>query len=364
MLESALQLLKEINGHGFVSYIVGGFVRDRILGIESNDIDITTNATPKEIKDIFEDSFLPSEDYGSVTVVKYGIRFEITTFREDINYVNNRRPTEVRYIDELDKDLFRRDFTINAICMDEAGNLIDLLNGIDDINSRIIKTIGNPKVRFNEDCLRILRAIRFAATLDFELDDSVCQAIINKKHLLRGLSYYRKKEELSKIFSSSNKKRGVELLLKFGLDEELELSRLNDILDIDDLIGVWCVLDVVDKYPFTNSEKALIKDINSVLECNNLDPMILYKYGLYVNSVACDIKGIDRKKIAFAYDNLVISSRKEIDITTEEITLCLNREPGEYLKDIYSVIEHDILYKKLKNKKEDILDFIKKNYSN
>ena len=104
MLETALKFIHEINSHGYKAYIVGGFVRDHILGIESHDIDINTNATPKEIKEIFENSCLPAEDYGSVTVIKHGVRFEVTTFRKDICYINNRRPAEVKYIDNLYDD--------------------------------------------------------------------------------------------------------------------------------------------------------------------------------------------------------------------------------------------------------------------
>ena len=125
MIDIALKLLNEFVSRSYKAYIVGGFVRDYILGIESNDIDITTNATPKEIKEIFEDSCLPNEDYGSVTVMWRGIRFEITTFRREIEYLNNRKPVEIRYIDDLMTDLLRRDFTINTLCMDCDGNILD-----------------------------------------------------------------------------------------------------------------------------------------------------------------------------------------------------------------------------------------------
>ena len=125
MLEVALKLIEEITENGYQAYIVGGFVRDYILGIDSNDIDITTNATPKDIKEIFADSCLPSEDYGSVTVMKKGIRFEITTFRKEIGYIDNRRPASIKYIDNLYDDLLRRDFTINTLCMDANGEIID-----------------------------------------------------------------------------------------------------------------------------------------------------------------------------------------------------------------------------------------------
>src|SRR5699024_1827137 len=111
MLESALKLLKELTSHDYKAYIVGGFVRDYLLGRESQDIDVCTNATPKEIKEVFEDSFLPTEDYGSVVVNKYGVRFEITTFRKEFSYQDHRKPVEIQYIDDLYQDLLRRDFT-------------------------------------------------------------------------------------------------------------------------------------------------------------------------------------------------------------------------------------------------------------
>ena len=142
MLEVALKLIEEITLNGFKAYIVGGFVRDYILGIPSNDIDITTSATPKEIKEIFADSCLPNEDYGSVTVIKKGIRFEITTFRKEMEYVDNRRPSEIKYIDDLYQDLLRRDFTINTICMNSAGEIIDYLGGQSDIDNKIIKELN------------------------------------------------------------------------------------------------------------------------------------------------------------------------------------------------------------------------------
>ena len=118
MYKTALELLKEINSHGYVSYIVGGYPRDLYLNRESLDIDICTNATPKDLKDIFGDIMLPKENYGSVTVIKNKIRFEITTFRHDIKYENNRTPLEIEYINNLEDDLRRRDFTINTLCRD------------------------------------------------------------------------------------------------------------------------------------------------------------------------------------------------------------------------------------------------------
>ena len=361
MLDIALKLLEEITSCGFQAYIVGGFVRDYILGIDSNDIDINTNATPKEIKDIF-DSCLPNEDYGSVTVIKKGVRFEITTFRKEMNYLDNRRPSQIEYIDDLYQDLLRRDFTINTLCMNKDGEIIDFLGGRSEIDNRVVKTVGNAKTRFEEDSLRILRAVRFATLLDFELDKETKEAIIETRELLRNLSYYRKKEELDKIFGSSNADRGIQLLLDLGLNKYLELDNLNKVTCTSSLIGVWSILNVVDKYPFNSNEKELIKNINEAFLLNNLDPMALYKYGLYVNSVAGEIKGLDIKNITESYNNLVIQSRRDLDITSDDIMKGLNKGPGSYLKDIYSSIEREVLYRRVKNEKDAIMTYIMNNY--
>ena len=364
MLDVALKILKDLTEHSYKAYIVGGFVRDQLLGIESNDIDIATNATPKEIKGIFENSCLPTEDYGSVTVCKKGIDFEITTFRKEIEYQDNRRPLEVKYIDDLYTDLIRRDFTINSLCMDDHGNIIDFLNGKEDIDNKIIRTIGDANQKFSEDSLRILRAVRFSTVLDFKLSDEIYEAIRKNKHLVKKLSYYRKKSELEKIFISPNRKYGIKLLLELGLDEELELPNLNRLLEAEttSLIAMWYLLDVKDKFPFNKNELDLMNDISAVISLNNLDPMALYKYGLYANSVAAELKGLDLKAISEAYSTLVIKSRKEIEINSQDIMEILKLSPGKYLKEIFSDVEREILYRRLENKKEVICEYIVNKY--
>ena len=363
MLDNALKLVNELVAHNYKAYIVGGFVRDYLLGIDSQDVDIATNATPKEIKEVFEDSFLPTEDYGSVIVNKYGIRFEITTFRKEFSYQDHRKPVEIQYIDDLYQDLLRRDFTINAICIDENGEVIDFLGGRDDLERKLIRTIGDAVDRFQEDALRILRAIRFATVLDFQLDASVSSAILETRHLLSELSYQRKKEELDKIFASGHADKGIDLLLQYHLDKNLELEKLSQVENTDSVIGIWSVLDADLLYPFSNNEKEMMADIRKAMSLNNLDPMALYEYGLYVNSVAGEMKGLDKKKITESYNALIIHSRSDLDVTSEEIMECLDREPGEYLSDIYEDIEREVLYRRLPNQKQKILSYIKEKYA-
>lgn len=363
MLDNALKLIKELTEHNYKAYIVGGFVRDYLLGRDSQDIDVCTNATPKEIKEVFPDGFLPSDDYGSVIVNKYGIRFEITTFRREFNYENHRKPVEIEYIDDLYQDLLRRDFTINAICIDENGEIIDFLGGRDDLERKLIRTVGDADERFEQDALRILRGIRFATILDFQLDGEVVEAIRKYRGLLKELSYHRKKEELDKIFVSGYASRGIDMLLEYHLDKYLELENLSRVENTDSLIGVWSVLHVEEYYPFSNNEKEMMKDIREVMLLNNYDPMTLYRYGLYVNSVAGEMKGLDKKKITEAYNSLVIQRRRDLDITSEDIMQLMRKEPGEYLGDIYEDIEKEVLYRRLANEKSKLLDYIEKNYA-
>ena len=364
MLDSALKLLKEITEHSYKAYIVGGFVRDYLLGIESSDIDICTNATPKEIKEIFSDSCLPNEDYGSVIVTKNGIRFEITTFRREIEYNDKRRPIEIKYIDDLYEDLLRRDFSINAICMDKDGRILDYLGGKEDLNNHIIKSIGIASDKFTEDPLRILRAIRFSTILNFNLDEEVISSIKETKYLLKNLSYNRKKEELDKIFTSPNYKNGIKLLLELGLDKELEINNLNKVLNSisTNSIGIWSILNVCDNYPFNKNELELIDNINKVLKLDVFDKKVLYKYGLYVCSVACEIKNLDNKKIIEDYNNLVIKSRDDIDIDADTIMNLLKKSPGKYLKEIYDDLEENILNGNIENNKDIISNYIINKY--
>lgn len=358
MYDASLYILNKIEENGFKAYIVGGFVRDLILKRESFDVDINTNATPKDIKKIFPEICIPNEKYGSITVLYNKIRFEITTFRKENNYIDNRRPSEIEYVDDLLTDLKRRDFTINTICMDKDGKIIDLLDGIKDIESKTINTVGDSFLKFNEDSLRILRAIRFATILNFSLSDKVKDAIIKTKKNLSNISYNRKREELDKIFMSKNNKYGVSLLLELGLDKELDIYNLKNIKLSTDLIGIWASLEYSNKYPFNSNEKDLINKIHKVMDYDNLDNEVLYKYGPYVNSIAYFNKGYDKKEVLDKYDKLPIKSRIDLKIDSSDIIKTLNKKPGKYISELFNDIEKNILLGSLENDKDKLIEYI------
>lgn len=363
MFETALKVLKKIEEQGYKAYLVGGYPRDLYLNRKSVDIDICTNATPKDIKLIFPKANLKAIKYGSVSLICNKVYFEITTFRKEIKYKKNRIPVKIKYINNLLDDLKRRDFTINTLCINSNGEMIDLLEATEDLNNKQLKMIGNPRIRLKEDILRILRAIRFATTLNFELDKELEKYIMKYGYLLKRLSYERKREELDKIFSSSNAEYGVELLLKMKLDQHLEIPNLSKVVLTPSLIGIWAQLDVLNLYRFNTTEAKTIKLINELIDKDLFNNENLYKYGLYVSSIVGEIKGIERKVINEHYNQLYITNRNQIAISAKEISKLLQKEPGPFLTTIIDDIETKIVIKELINDKKVLKTYIINNYS-
>ena len=357
MYNKAIEVLKIFVSHGYEAYIVGGYPRDYLLGIETFDIDICTSATPKDIIDIFDEANIDDIKYGYVSIVYKKVKFDVTTFRKDIKYEDNRKPVRVKYIDDLKKDLLRRDFTINTMCIDCDGNLIDLLDIRKDLDNRVIRTVGNPKYRLKEDSLRILRAIRFATVLDFDIDEKTQVYIKKYGYLIKKLSAYRKKEELDKILACLNKEKGRELLIKFGLDKYLGLNNLADVVLCNDIIGIWSQLDTKCEYPFTKIELDNIKKIRMLLS-EGVNSYTIYKYGLYIASVAGSIMGVSYRKINNIYKKLPIYMRKDIKVNGMQIANMLHREPGNYIADIINDIEYKIVNMEIENEFQVLADYI------
>ena len=362
MYETAIEILNKITDFGYKAYIVGGYPRDIYLNRNSTDIDICTNASPKELKKIFSDSILKSQEYGSVSLIYKKIRFEITTFRKEIKYENNRFPVKIKYIDTLIDDLERRDFTINTLCIDNEGNFIDLLNAKKDLDNKIIKCVLDADKKIKEDILRSLRAIRFATILEFKLDENLKKAIKKYGYLLKNLSYFRKKDELEKIFSSPNCAYGLSLIKELDLVSKLELNNFDNLVVTTSSLGIWAQLDVLDIYSFSNNEKQIIKNIQACLNENILDNNVLYKYGLYICTLVGEIKNIKRSDIVEKYNKLPIYSIKDINIKAIDICNLLNKKPGPFLNEIYKDLENNILKNNIINERKYLISYIEEKY--
>ena len=362
MYNSAIKVLEKLENFGYKAYIVGGYPRDLYLKRASSDIDICTDATPKEIINIFDEIVTTNFEYGSVTISYEKVRFEITTFRVEEKYRGFRKPSKIKYVQTLDEDIKRRDFTINTLCIDKNGTQIDLLNAKSDLDNKIIRMVGNPKEKLREDALRILRAVRFATVLDFELEP-VLKAYIKKySSLVKKLSRERQKDELDMIFSSPNKEKGIKLLNELKLSDNLDISLLKKIKITPSMIVTWAQLNALVKFPFNSSERETIIKINELQNKNLLDKRVLYEYGLYLCTLASELKDIDKKLLNEIYASTPIHSKNDIALKPNEICKILDKEPGGFLKIVLNDLEQKILLGSLKNSKKDLTSYITNNY--
>jgi len=205
------EILNLIQNSGEEAYVVGGCVRDALLGTSPHDWDITTSATPKQVKALFKRTVDTGLSHGTVTVLLNDESYEITTYRIDGKYEDYRRPKEVTFTRSLSEDLLRRDFTINAMAYNETEGIIDLYNGREDLEKQIIRCVGKPRDRFNEDALRMLRAIRFSAKLGFLIEVGTYKAIKELAHLIKHISSERIQVELTKTLISPNPEKIKEI---------------------------------------------------------------------------------------------------------------------------------------------------------
>ena len=216
-------IINTLEKNGYEAYAVGGCVRDAIIGKEPNDWDITTNATPMQVKKLFKHTIDTGIQHGTVTIMIDKVGYEVTTYRIDGKYADGRHPDKVEFTVSLKKDLKRRDFTINAMAYNDTRGIIDLFGGIEDLKEGIVKCVGNPYNRFDEDALRILRAFRFAAVLNFEVEEKTKKAAGDLAENLNKISKERIRTELDKLIMSDTPEKLMEArkcgLLKYILSE-------------------------------------------------------------------------------------------------------------------------------------------------
>ncbi|MBR2846562.1 MAG: CCA tRNA nucleotidyltransferase [Clostridia bacterium] len=214
--DAGLKIIEKIEKSGFEAYFVGGCVRDVLMGKTPGDIDITTNASPADIMKIFKKTYPTGINHGTVTVAEEGITAEVTTYRCEKGYNDGRHPDKVEFVADINEDLLRRDFTINAMAYNPSRGLIDNFGGQQDIENKIICCVGEPDRRFSEDALRMVRGVRFAATLGFDIDEKTLAAIRKNAHLAEKISKERIAVEFEKTVLGDFPEKAL-LLLETGL---------------------------------------------------------------------------------------------------------------------------------------------------
>lgn len=263
---------------GFDAYIVGGCVRDYLLGETASDYDITTNAKPDDIKKLFKKTIDTGIKHGTVSVLFYEknvpLTYEVTTYRIDGTYRDGRHPEEVTFVDDLKEDLRRRDFTVNAMAYNDDVGLVDNFGGIDDLKNKIIRAVGDPYERFNEDGLRLLRAIRFAAKLGFNIEEETKNAIPKLAKNLSNISKERVQVELTKTITSSHPEY-VKLVFSLGLAkyicdgfENIHITKIETNLSTH--LAYACLLYDEDKANAYKILKELKLDNNTISKVTDL----------------------------------------------------------------------------------------------
>lgn len=215
--KTSIKIINKLHEKGYKAYLVGGCVRDMILGVESKDYDIVTNAKPEDIIKLFKRTVKVGIQFGVIKVIENRFDFEVATFRKDGDYFDGRRPQTIDFSDEKE-DVYRRDFTINGLLYDPINNnIIDYVGGKEDIKHKIIKTIGDPEKRFEEDYLRIIRAIRFASKYNFDIEENTRQALFKLVHKIVNVSKERINDELTKMFNDTNRDIAVLYLIETNI---------------------------------------------------------------------------------------------------------------------------------------------------
>ncbi|MFI3191936.1 CCA tRNA nucleotidyltransferase, partial [Staphylococcus aureus] len=388
--EQARPILEQIQDNGFEAYYVGGSVRDYVMGRNIHDIDITTSATPDEIESIFSHTIPVGKEHGTINVVFNDENYEVTTFRAEEDYVDHRRPSGVTFVRDLYEDLQRRDFTMNAIAMDTAYKLYDYFDGQQDINNRIIRTVGIAEERFQEDALRMIRCLRFQSQLSFDIAMETFEAMRTQMADIKFLSIERIVIELTKLMrginveESFNHLKSLKAFNYMPYFEQLDMNQINvtEPIDLELLIAIVSV-----KFDINYSLKPLklsnrqVKDINQYIQIMNALPSIITKeqlkmfvYDYDTNLIknvmvaadvlkANDIQGhepliVNLQTIDETLHRLPMHNRKDMMVNGGVLMAHLNAKSGPWLKDVLRQIEIAIVTGKVSNEETEILKWV------
>ncbi|HFQ1315547.1 CCA tRNA nucleotidyltransferase [Staphylococcus aureus] len=390
LFEQARPILEQIQDNGFKAYYVGGSVRDYVMGRNIHDIDITTSATPDEIESIFSHTIPVGKEHGTINVVFNDENYEVTTFRAEEDYVDHRRPSGVTFVRDLYEDLQRRDFTMNAIAMDTAYKLYDYFDGQQDINNRIIRTVGIAEERFQEDALRMIRCLRFQSQLSFDIAMETFEAMRTQMADIKFLSIERIVIELTKLMrginveESFNHLKSLKAFNYMPYFEQLDMNQINvtEPIDLELLIAIVSV-----KFDINYSLKPLklsnrqVKDINQYIQIMNALPSIITKeqlkmfvYDYDTNLIknvmvaadvlkANDIQGhepliVNLQTIDETLHRLPMHNRKDMMVNGGVLMAHLNAKSGPWLKDVLRQIEIAIVTGKVSNEETEILKWV------
>lgn len=379
----ALSVIETLKRHGHEAYFVGGAVRDYILQRPIGDIDIATSAHPQEVMAIFPKTVPVGIAHGTVMVIERGISYEVTTFRKEGRYEDYRRPKDVTFVRSLYEDLQRRDFTMNAIAMNEHGEMIDPFGGIEALKQRMIETVGDAAERFNEDALRMMRALRFVSQLGFSLSPNTKQAIMQYGHLLQHIAVERIAVEFEKLLLGPFMSKAIELFIETNLflylpelaTKKGELAQLGaSSLVPAHRIEAWARLASVAHFQNQQLKKwklpnHLIRDVSICLKAlehirsfEDWTIDALYKYGPYIPHIERTRAALygDEPHVSLLmkqWEALPIRDRKELAINGHDLLALFERKSGPWLAEMIENMERAVLHRQVENEKEKLKEW-------
>ena len=345
------EIVDKLVEEGFEAYIVGGYVRDYLLGISSNDVDICTNATIDDLIKIFGDRGVYFKDYFAYHIKDDKYTYTITSYRKELSYKNNK-PNKIESAKNLEEDILRRDFTINTFAIDSNNRLVDILDAKKDLDSKIIRVVGDIDKKFNEDKTRLLRAIRLSCTLDFDLEPKILEFLEKHSNYLKNISDEIKVKELSKIFDSVNYSKFFYLCNKYNLNKYFNIS-YDEIKESYNKYGVWSQIET--DLPLSKKYKKIINKINDLVNKGDIG---IYDLSLYNDDVLYNAASIlgksDKLKILKDLNNA--HSLIDIDISIDLMLRYVNVK--DYMK-VYRLIERNIMEGYLDNNNDEIEEYLK-----
>lgn len=351
--QAAMQVIEKIEQAGFEAVVVGGAVRDLYLQKESNDVDVATSALPTEVKSLFSNTIDVGIEHGTILVMDMNEPIEVTTYRTDGIYVDHRRPDAVQFVRTLEDDLQRRDFTMNAMAQTRENELIDLFGGKADMDARIIRAVGDPSLRFQEDALRMLRAVRFSAQLGFAIEDKTIQAIKEHAATIQYVAMERIQVELSKIWTGVYVANGLMALEQSGLADYLPgefIAHEWTSFETEGRLVGWayfCLLNrdaeaqLLAAYKCSNKDKAFVKQVIEAYKGLNSgwDNVHYFMYELQVLQTAYCFAKWQNKLLDFSYDSigqkklaLPIQQKSDLAVSGLDFMQWTNQKRGPWLK--------------------------------
>lgn len=377
-----LAILHKLQQNGYLAYFVGGSVRDFIIGRPIGDIDIATSARPEDVVRLFPKVIEVGIEHGTVVVVLENEPYEVTTFRTESDYKDFRRPDEVTFISSLEGDLERRDFTMNAIAMDEDETLIDPFGGRNAIKRGIIETVGNADERFSEDALRMMRAVRFMSQLSFTITPEVKEAIRRNRHLLQNIAMERISVEFQKLMLGNKATEAFRTIVDTGLLDVLPLHEKKELIEYDwttisEETSAWSllclILEVEDtalflrKWKLSNKRiKETEKTVVFYRSIKEWTPFAIYQSGLEValrvNHLKRILQGVqsEEEKIRLIYESLPIYSPKDIEANGKDLVSWGNRAQGPWIAQCIQELSENIVCGKIENDRNVIKEWVSK----